>query len=85
MKANSKQLKAALALGVRKLVPLFLALKLVEFPLFNNYLDLANFWDLDVFWFSNLPIFGSTHFDLSLNLLLPLQTSLTSLTAYILA
>ena len=49
MKANYKRLKAALALGVRKLGPLFLALKLGKFPLFDGFLDLANFWDLDIF------------------------------------
>ena len=50
MKANRKRLKADLALGVKKLGPLTLALKLDKFPLFNGFLDLANFRDLDIFW-----------------------------------
>ena len=47
--ANHKRLKTTLALRVKKLSLLFLALKLGEFPFFDNFLDLANFWDLDVF------------------------------------
>ena len=39
MKANYKRLKAALALGVKKLGPLSLALKLSKFPLFYGFLD----------------------------------------------
>ena len=50
VKANCKRLKATLALEVGKLGPLFLALKLDEFPLFDNFfLDLAGFWDLNNF------------------------------------
>ena len=58
MKANHKQLKADLASGVRKLGSLFLALKLGEFQLFDDFFDfspldfpdLDNFQDFDVFW-----------------------------------
>ena len=49
MKASYKQLKIALALGVGKLEPAFVVLKVGEFPLFECFLDLANFQDLDVF------------------------------------
>ena len=49
MKANRKRLKADLALGVRKLGPDFVVPKLGEFPLFDGFLDLADFWDLDNF------------------------------------
>ena len=63
MKASRKRLKAALASGVRKFGPAFLASKLGEFPLFNGFLDLANFLpfeflDLDNFWpFDDFPDF----------------------------
>ena len=43
MKTSCKQLKNILALGVKKLSPTFVALKLSEIPFFNNFLDLANF------------------------------------------
>ena len=49
VKANHKQLKVDLALGVKKLGPLFLASTLGEFLLFAGFLDLANFQDLDNF------------------------------------
>ena len=53
MKANHKRLKIDLASKVKKLDPLFLALKLGKFPLFDkffdflplDFLDLGNFWD----------------------------------------
>ena len=36
--------------GVKKFGPASVALKLVEFPLFDDFfLDLAKFWDLDIF------------------------------------
>ena len=43
MKANRKRLKAALALRVRKFGLLFLVSKLGKFPLFDNFLDIADF------------------------------------------
>ena len=51
MKANHKWLKADLALGVRKLGPLFLASKLGEFPLFGGFFDFLplDFPNLDNF------------------------------------
>ena len=64
MKANRKRLKADLALGVRKLGPVSIALRLGKFPLFDEFFpglddfrDLANFWDLDVFWPFDFPDF----------------------------
>ena len=57
MKASCKQLKAALVLGVRKLRPASVMLKLGEFLLFDYFLDLSNFWDLDVFWPFDFPNF----------------------------
>ena len=58
MKANRKQLKADLALGVRKLSLAFIVPKLDEFPLFDEFFsDLADFWDLDVFWPFDFPNF----------------------------
>ena len=59
IKANHKQLKTILALGVRKLSPFFLVLKLSKFPFFDNFFpDLAGFRDLDNFWdLDNFPIF----------------------------
>ena len=82
MKANRKRLKAALALRVRKLGSLSLALKLGEFPLFDDFLDLANFWDLDNFWtFDAFLVFDNfLHFSIdSLPPLMP-PTSLTAST-----
>ena len=98
MKVNYKRLKADLVSGVRKLGPLFLALKLDKFLLFDSFFDfspldfpdlddfwdLADFWDLDIFWPSNLLVFGSTRFDLSLNPLLLPPTLSTSSAASIL-
>ena len=50
-KASCKRLKADLTLGVRKLGSDSVAPKLGEFPLFDEFFpDLANFWDLHVFW-----------------------------------
>ena len=63
VKVNYKRLKAALALGVRKLGPAFLVSKLGELSLFDGFLDLANyltfeFSDLDNFRpFDNFPNF----------------------------
>ena len=78
MKANRKQLKAVLVLGVRNFGPTFVALKLVEFPLFNNFfLDLAKFWDLDIFLLFDFPNFlaYSTPFPPIPNLLTSLLSS----------
>ena len=41
MKANYKQLKANLVLGVKKFGPPFLALKLGEFLLFDDFFDFS--------------------------------------------
>ena len=50
MKVSHKQLKATLALRVRKLGPLSLVSKLGKFPLFDKFfLDLVDFQDLDNF------------------------------------
>ena len=50
MKANRKQLKAILASKIRNFGPAPVVLKLVEFPLFDNFFpDLAKFWNLDIF------------------------------------
>ena len=50
VKTNCKQLKAVLALKIRKLSLFFLASKLGEFLLFDNFFpNLANFQDLDNF------------------------------------
>ena len=58
MNANFKQLKNGLVLGVKKLGPLFLALKLDKFQLFDNIfdflsLDLNDFWNLANFLLFN--------------------------------
>ena len=56
VKANRKQLKAVLASGVKNFGPSFVASKLVEFPLFDNFFpDLAEFRDLDVFSLFDFP------------------------------
>ena len=69
VKVNHKQLKASLALEVRKLKPVFLALNLNEFPLFDSFLELVNFWNSDNFLvFNNFTVFNFTNF--SINLLL---------------
>ena len=58
MNASRKRLKADLASGVKKLGPASVAPKLGEFPLFDKFFpDLANFWDLDVFWPFDFPDF----------------------------
>ena len=58
MKASYKWLKADLALGIKKLRPDFVAPKLGEFPLFDEFFpDLADFWDLDIFWSFDFPDF----------------------------
>ena len=52
MKANYKQLKATLALEIKKLGLFFLASKLDKFSLFDNFFpNLADFWNLAKFWF----------------------------------
>ena len=68
MKASHKRLKVILALGVRKLDPFSLILKLDEFPLFDDFFpDLADFWELDNFWsFNNFSIFSSMNFSIDL-------------------
>ena len=90
VKASRKRLNVSLAPGVRKLGPAFLASKLGEFPLFDSFLDLADFLpsklpDLDDFWLSDLPVFGSTCFDPSLNPLPSPPTLPNSLAASTLA
>ena len=85
IKASHKRLKVALALGVKKLGPAFVALKLGEFPLFDSFFDfspfnLDDFQDLAIVWPFDLLIFGSTCFDLSLDLSPP-PISPTSLAA----
>ena len=56
MKANYKRLKTVLASGVRNFGLSSVALKLIEFPLFDNFFpDLAKFWDLDVFSLFDFP------------------------------
>ena len=57
MKTNRKQLKVDLALGIKKHDPLSLALKLGKLTLFNGFLDLADFWDLHIFWPFDFPNF----------------------------
>ena len=90
MKANHKRLKADLALGVRKLGPVSVALKLDEFPLFDsffnfslldfpdldNFWDLADFWDLNVSLLFNFPDFLAI-FTLSLSIPSPASLSPT--------
>ena len=51
MKVNCKRLKADLALGVRKLSPLSLALKLGKFLILDSFFDFSplDFLDLDNF------------------------------------
>ena len=75
VKINRKRLKADLALGVRKLGPDPVALKLGKIPLLGGFFDfspldcpdLDNFRDLADFWLSDLPVFCSTRFDPSLD------------------
>ena len=56
VKASHKRLKAVLASGVRNFGLFFVALKLVEFLLFDNFfLDLAKFQDLDIFSLFDFP------------------------------
>ena len=90
MKVNRKRLKADLASRVRKLGPASLASKLGEFPLFDGFLDLADFLsseflDLDNFWLSDHLVFGSTRFDPSLDPSLPPSILPISLAASTLA
>ena len=82
IKANYKQLKTILILGIRKLSLFFLALKLGEFSLFDNFfLDLANFWDLDnfsLFKFPNLDNFRFSENFPILNIFLHFPINLSS-------
>ena len=65
MNDSHKQLKVSLMLGIRKLVLVFVASKLGEFPICNNFfdfspfdfLDLGNFRDLANFWPFDFPDF----------------------------
>ena len=57
MKASRKWLKAALASGVRKFGPAFLASKLDKFLLFDGFLDLANFLPFEFPDLDNFPDF----------------------------
>ena len=80
MKANRKRLKIILALGVKNFGLFSIALKLVEFPVFDNFfLDLAKFQDLNVFSlfdFFNLNNFPN--FLVCSTLFLPIPNLLTS-------
>ena len=84
IKANCKQLKATLVLGVKKLRPAFLASKFGEFPFFNGFLDLANFLP---FAFLNLdnfrPFNNFPHFSINLSPLLmpPISLGVSILSA----
>ena len=78
MKASHKRLNVVLVLGVRNFGPASIVLKLVEFPLFDNFFfNLAKFQDLDIFSLfdfldlDNFPNFlaGSILFSPILNLL----------------
>ena len=77
VKASYKWLKTVLALEVRNFDLAFIVLKLVKFPLFNNFfLDLANFQDLKFFLlfnFSDLDNFlvFNNILDFSINSSLP--------------
>ena len=87
IKASHKWLKVVLASGVKNFGPIFVALKLVEFPFFDNFFpDLAKFRDLDVFLlfdFSDLDNFPDldnfSDFLAYFILFLPTPNSLTSL------
>ena len=58
MKVNYKRLKAVLASKVRNFGLVSIALKLGEFPLFDDFfLNLADFWDLDNFLPFEFPDF----------------------------
>ena len=68
VKTSYKQLKVVLASSIRKLGLVFIILKLGEFLLFDNFLDLAdfllsdfynldNFEDLEKFWAFNFSDF----------------------------
>ena len=65
MKASCKRLKATLALAVRKLEPAFVTSKLGEFPLFDGFLDLADFLPFDFLDLDNFPVFDNfPHFSI---------------------
>ena len=56
VKTSYKQLKAVLASEVKNFGPASIALKLVKFPLFDNFFsNLTKFRDLDVFLLFNFP------------------------------
>ena len=80
VKTSHKRLNAFLAPGVKKLSPLFLALKLGEFSLFNNiFLDLANFWDLDNFSLFDFLVFSFICLDLLLSSMAPISLTASTL------
>ena len=66
IKASHKQLKATLALGVKKLSPIYLASNLRKFPLFNSFLDLVDFSLYDFLGLDNFLVFSSTNFLINL-------------------
>ena len=63
MKANRKRLKTDLASGVKKFGPGSVVPKLGEFPLFDIFLDLANFLPFEFLDLANFSSFGSIRFD----------------------
>ena len=73
IKANYKQLKAILALEVKKLGPSFLTANLGKFSLFDGFLDLANFWPFD-----NFLVFNSINFSINLLLISIIPTLLVA-------
>ena len=74
VKTSRKQLKVVLASEVKKLGLTSLALKLGKFPLFNGFLDLADFLPFEFSDLDNFRHFDNfLHFSInsSLSLLLP--------------
>ena len=69
---SHKQLKAVLALEIKKLGLAFFVPKLGEFPLFNTFLDLTNF---SLFDFPDLDNFGT--FDFSYFLVCSIPSPIT--------
>ena len=60
VKANRRRLNASLASRVRNFGLSFVALKLVEFPLYDNFFpNLAIFRDLDIFSLFDFPNFDN--------------------------
>ena len=81
MKTNYKQLKATLALGVRKLGLASVMSKLGEFPLLDGFLDLADFLLFEFPDLNNFPVFDNfPHFSINSS---PPSTPPTSSTANI--